>query len=81
MSDAATVATRLEEARTALHEIATGKLSSYTTATQETYTRHDLDRMRAYVRHLEEELVEAQALEGADGDGYGFVPLTVRGPG
>ena len=68
-----TTTERLDEAKTARHEIAVTGLASYTTTNGETYTKHTLGQLNAYIASLEAEL-EA---EGEDGFGFHVMGIGV----
>jgi hypothetical protein len=75
MADATTIQTRITEAETARHDIATGMLRSWM-ANGRTYTLQSISALDSYIETLKQELATAQ---GADADQYGFVPVRIEG--
>lgn len=72
-----TIQTRISEAETARHEIATGGLKQWTVQGGRTYTAITLAELDAYIATLKRELAEAEDAE----TGWGAVPIQIEGAG
>lgn len=73
MSTATTTTERLIEAKTARHSLAVGLLSSYT-VNGNTYTKHTIGALSAYISVLEQELADESTTQG-----HGFIGMQIEG--
>lgn len=70
-----TIETRISEAETARHEIATGGLKSWTTQGGKTFTALSLKELDDYIATLKREKAEASEAE----TGWGAHPIQIEG--